>query len=710
MQYELNVLDYWLIVKKRKYLILLTIVLVVGFSFALSQLLKATPMYEASARVKFERATTMSDMFLQSFSYYGFNDGNTQPEVIRSYAVIEEAAKRLGLVPDNATEEERKRKDYINTISNLRNQVVATPDQESSIIKISVTQDDPDEVARVANAVAESYRANNIMTRNGAVMASRTFVEKQLSELNDKLDDAEDNLRQFKEQEGQVFLNEEARMALQSFTQLELDYNKVTRLKQETARQVQALKKVELSAPGANRIFTETSDSLLASLNKNLVNLLQERTTLLIDYTEEHPQVVLIDRKVRNIKLEMLRVLVSKLKSFTSQENVLKNQIEAYRTRYLNFPRSAIQLSRLEREVEVNAELLAKLKVKYQELQIKSAERIEEVTIITPAVAPDGPINVQSIHTNLLVGALMGLFLGVVMAFTRESFDTSIGTIEGVEEFLKVPVLGVVPQFDDKQLRDAAMKSLPENTSKEVVGLFSKLPSLVDPTSVLAENLRSLRTNIRFARIDQSIKTIVFTSAGLGEGKSTTVINLAITLAQEGQKVLLVDADLRKPTVHKRLGLNRGPGLAEALTGAKKWDASVQGITDLLLGKMGIDQVMSLPNLDGLHVLTSGATPSNPGEVLNLEKLSGLIPEMQQEYDIVLFDTPPILPVTDAVTISSRTDGTILVYQVGRIGRSALRRVKFLLDHAQSTVLGVVLTNVRAEVSPEYGYSSYVYK
>jgi capsular exopolysaccharide synthesis family protein len=406
----------------------------------------------------------------------------------------------------------------------------------------------------------------------------------------------------------------------------------------------------------------------------------------------------------------MLLELRAKLKTMQDREAALMDQRDRYRSRYLQFPRAAIQMSRLEREVKVNADLLATLKGKYQELQIKSAERIEEVTIVAPAIMPSLPINAPNTELNLMVGSLMGVFLGFVLAFARESFDTSIGTIEGIEEFLKVPVLGVIPQFDGKEMEEAARAALPAHVSASTVENFSKLICLVDPKSVLSESLRSLRTNIQFASMDGKVKSILFTSAGLGEGKSTCVTNLAITLAQEGQRVLLVDADLRKPIVHQRLGLERAPGLSDALVGSVPWRSHVRSATDLMLGPMGADRVMKTPGLDNLHILTSGSEVGNPNEYLNMNKIKTLVSEMNEEYDLVLFDTPPILPVTDAVAFSSRVDGTILVYQVGRIGRNALKRAKFLLDHAQANVMGIVLTNMKSEVTPDYGVYRYEYR
>lgn len=710
-QYELNVIDYWLILKKRKYLILLSAALVVLFTFLFSEFLKPVPIYEAVARVKFERSSTVAQQLLETLSYTNANDLGTQTEFIRSFPVMERVAVDLGRVAPNMSEEEKRSAAYLNIIYNLGQEIKAQREGDTNIIRISAMSTVPDQAEQMANSTATAYRVENIATRNRLVTESRRFVEEQLANLEEQLDDSEESLRAFKEREGQVFLSDEARAALETFTKLEDQYNEVMRKRAEGERQIAVLRRSDaVIGNQTGRIFTEEQNALLTILNQRLLDLIQERDTLLINYTKDHPQVLEQQKKIDNVKAEMIQELKSKVITLSDREDALQNQRDHYRKRYLGYPKAAIQMSRLEREVKVNTDLLATLKAKHQELLIKGAERIEEVTIIAPAMTPTAPINASNATLNLMIGSLMGCFLGIVLAFARESFDTSIGTIEGVEEFLKVPVLGIIPQFDHKDLVDMAKAALPPQTSPSVVESLSRLICLIDPKSVLSESLRSLRTNIQFASMDRRVKSIIFTSAGLGEGKSTCVINLAITMAQEGMRVLLVDADLRKPIVHQRLGLERAPGLVDALVGTTSWRSYVRSATDLMLGTVGVDRVMNTPGLDNLHVLTSGSESGNPNEFLNLNKIKALTSEMQEEYDIVLIDTPPILPVTDAVAFSSRVDGTILVYQVGRIGRNALKRAKFLLDHAQANVLGVVLTNVKSEVTPEYGLYRYEYR
>ena len=477
------------------------------------------------------------------------------------------------------------RSSYLNTVYNLGQEIKTQREGDTNIIRITATSDQPEMAEKTANSVANAYRLENIMTRNRLVMESRRFVEEQLAGLEKQLNDAEEALRGFREREGQVFLTDEARAALETFTKLEEQLNEVMRKRAEGERQIAVLNRTEaVLGNQTGRIFTEEQSALLTILNQRLLDLIQERNTLEINYTADHPQVQEQQKKIDNVRAEMVLELRAKLKTMQGREATLLDQRDRYRNRYLQFPRAAIQMSRLEREVKVNADLLATLKGKHQELQIKSAEQIEEVTIVAPAIAPSAPMNAPATEMNLMVGALMGVFLGIVLAFARESFDTSIGTIEGVEEFLKVPVLGVIPQFDVKEMEEAARAALPAHTSAATIENFSKLICLIDPKSPLSESLRSLRTNIQFASMDRKVKSILFTSAGLGEGKSTCVTNLAITLAQEGQRVLLVDADLRRPIVHQRLGLERVPGLADALVGSTSWRSHVRSATDLMLG------------------------------------------------------------------------------------------------------------------------------
>jgi capsular exopolysaccharide synthesis family protein len=228
------------------------------------------------------------------------------------------------------------------------------------------------------------------------------------------------------------------------------------------------------------------------------------------------------------------------------------------------------------------------------------------------------------------------------------------------------------------------------------------LVSLLNPRSTVAEAYRSLRTNVEFLSLEKNAKVMCMTSASLMEGKTTTAVNLAISVAQMGKKTLLVEADLRKPFLHHAFGIPRDPGLTEVIVGNKDWRECLRTATDLMLGPLGVDTLMNTPNIDKLYLLTSGTPPPNPAEFLNSQRMNELIAAFREEFDVVIFDCPPILPVTDAAILASKTDGTMIVYRVGKIARSALRRAKILLENVRGRVLGVVLTGLKAEISSDY--------
>jgi succinoglycan biosynthesis transport protein ExoP len=709
-QYDLNLLDYWLILRKRKWIVVFTVLLVAGFTFIATELFSGKPLYEASARVKFDRATSLSGLMteLLSVSTEG-NPMTTQVEVVQSVPVLLRVAKKLGIIATEVeSNEARTSPDVLAKVYELKGHVAVAQEGGTNILKIAVTAAEPEFAARLANAIAEGYREENIASRNRQVNDAKLFVQDQLKAVEEALRTSEKALLAFREQEGRVFLTEEARQALDNYSRLQAELAKLTQVKREASDQLRLLKANEaLPGSGTGRVFTDDVQALMARLNQKLVDLNTDRAALLINYTPKHPQVVELNAKILSVKQEMIRELEGKVRTMSERENGVKDLIGRFKERYITLPKAALELASLEREVKVNGDLYANLKQKHQEFLIRGAERIEEVSIIEPAVTPGSPKNAPQAPLNLMLSSLIGVLLGFVLAFVRESMDTSIGTIEGVEEFLKVPVLGVMPQADRTEIEKTIRKVFPEPLDAETVELLWRLSPLFDLKGVVAEGYRSLKVNLQFACSERTVKSLAFASAGLGEGKTTTVINLAITIAQDGRRVLVVDADLRKPAVHSRLGLKREPGLSEVLVGNAQWQDVVQTAPDLMLGKLGFDQILSAPGVDNLSIITSGHVPPNPSEFFNTQRLVDLIAACEETYDLVIFDSPPILPVADAVLIGPKVDGVVLVYQVGKIGRTPLLRAKTLLENAQAHIVGVVLSNVSAEFSPDYHQYQY---
>ncbi|HEV8614935.1 MAG TPA: polysaccharide biosynthesis tyrosine autokinase, partial [Methylomirabilota bacterium] len=334
-------------------------------------------------------------------------------------------------------------------------------------------------------------------------------------------------------------------------------------------------------------------------------------------------------------------------------------------------------------------------------------EAVEEVAIVRPAAEPDVPAGGEKFST-VVVGGLLGLMLGLVFAFVQETLDTSIGTIEDVEGYLEVPVLGVVPHIDARETTQRLVERRPElrQMDPEALRNHALLITHFDPKSPVAEAYRTLRTNLQFARLERQGKLLVVTSPTLQEGKTTTIVNLALTMAQNGQRTLLVGANLRRPSIYRFFGIEREPGLSDILVGNAQWRDCVRGVADILMGRFEMEDIMASPGLDNLHIIEAGPIPANPSELLSTPAMAAFLKAVSAEYDIVLIDTPPVLPVTDSAIVAGQVDGVLLVYQAGKVGRLVLKRAKAHLESARAKVWGVVLNDLQTEVSG-YTYTHY---
>lgn len=638
-QYDLNLRDYWRILRRRKGVVVVVALAFGAMAYVFAEVQKPQPIFQATAVVKFERTTTLVGLLVESISLSSGDNLSTQAAVVRSFPVLERATKTLRLIPADLDSDAIKRNPrYVQLVSDLRAQVAAAPEENTTLINITVTSPDGAQAARIANAVAQAYREENVLTRNRQIREARRFIEEQLSEVSGRLQQAEDGIRALKERRGFVSLAEETTTSLARLTSLENEFERVRQVQQETANQIQALQEPQVVAGSVPpRIFTDAGDPTIAKLNSSLLDLTVERENLLATLTPEHPQIRELNARIATTRENLVRELRLKIQTFQGRAADLQRQIQQIRQEQRGLPDVARQYAQLQRDVTINENLLSQLRSKLQEVQIKEKEQVEEVTLVRPAIEPSVPTNLPQTSGKAVVGLLIGLTIGLVLAFVLESLDTSIGTIQDVESYLEVPVVGLIPNIDPT--KDPSLA--PPEGEEEDSALGKMRPFLIcllSPKSTIAEAYRSLRTNVEFQSLEKNVKTLCMTSASLMEGKTTTAINLAVTAAQMGKKVLLVEADLRRPLVHHAFGIPRDPGLAEVIVGNKNWRECVRTVTDLMLGPLGLEKLMASPNIDKLYILTSGTPPPNPTEFLNSQRMTDLIAAFRQEFDIVIFD------------------------------------------------------------------------
>lgn len=426
----------------------------------------------------------------------------------------------------------------------------------------------------------------------------------------------------------------------------------------------------------------EVPSGIALPLQGKLMELESKRQSLLQIYTERHPDVKKIDEEIAQVK-EQLRAL----------------------------PQKELEYSRLQRDVEINASLYRSLKDKLEGARIAEAEKVEDVSQIDHAVPPERPIRPNK-KASYLMGGMIGLILGLAAASILEQLDTSIGTIEDVESFIGLPVLGVIPYLKTK---DEKKKSLIQRIwPGEIKGrdkasrLRNQLIIHYSTSSPVAEAYKILRTNIQTEIFKEKIqgKILLLTSSAPEEGKSITASNLAIAMAQGGLRTLLLDADMRRPSIHNIFGIqeHRESGLSDALRGSLDYKDAVRTVTDMLIGKIAFDELLKTPGIDNLNIITSGSLPTTPSELLSSAEMANLLDNLKATFDIILIDTPPVLAVADATILAPKTDAVILVYRVGKTSRSVLSRAKTQITEIGGQVKGVVLNNISPEIEMRYGY------
>ncbi|RLD18338.1 MAG: hypothetical protein DRI36_01645 [Caldiserica bacterium] len=600
-EYELNLYDYWRILRRRKWTIILAVLLTEALTVFYTS--KVTPIYEASCSVEIERRFTQTGFLQEFFTWYPGDIMSTEARIIKSRPVIEEVVKKLGLAGKNPKPEEIDRK-----VSEIISRVSVKREANSNVLNIKVASTDPKEAAVIANTIAEVYVIKSVERKTERDRELRKFIEEQLKFAKAKLEDSEEAIRLF-EQTGKI-------------------------------------------------------TGVRSNLKQQLASLKLELSELLHKFTENHPRVKAVKRRIKDV--ESLLAAVSK---------------------------EDLAYMRLKRELDLNLQLYTLLSKKYKDALIAEADKAPNVHVINPATPPSRPVRPNK-KMNYMMGFILGIFLGIIGAIVRENLDTSIGTIEEVEEYLQVPVLAVIPRIGEKE------KS---KDIKEKLIIFS------DPKSPIAESFRTLFTNIELSDIEATSKTVLFTSTSLKEGKSLVVSNTSLAAAQMGKKVLLVESDLRKPVIHRIFGVPKEPGLTNYLLGNVNFDEIIRGTTDILLGAIDPALIAKTWGIENFSLITSGPLPPNPSELFNSKIFFEFLERVKERFDVIMFDSAPVLPVADASILSPKLDGVVIVYKVGVTARGALRRAKIQIEQAKGKVLGIVLNDIRAAELMDTGYYYYYY-
>ncbi|UCH19964.1 MAG: hypothetical protein JSU83_15510, partial [Deltaproteobacteria bacterium] len=412
-QYDVDLRDYWRVIKKRKAIIILMVFLVGLCSYGFAKLKEPEPRFKASSAIKIESPTSLASVLMGGFWEQGENI-ITQAYIITSFPVLEHTAKILGWLPRNLSQEQiRKSDQHLSVIKRLKSLISAEQEAGTNIINIQVISPNSKESALVANTVAKAYCEYHIQEKNRKTVETKAFIEKQLHLTSRNLKRAEQELQAFKEGYALISIDEQTTNLLKRLNNVELEYERVKSERRQVGSQFRTLGKMTIGSSEnfVEALFSADNNSPIFELKEKLSELLLKRGTLLIHLTEKHPQVIEIENQIRAVITEAQKELGAQLGALRTREAGLLLKLNQLKKENQKIPEKALHLARLQREVDLQATLYSQLKTKHQETLIQESGQVEEVSIVRPAVVPNSPFNMPSKFMIVATGIVMGLIL-----------------------------------------------------------------------------------------------------------------------------------------------------------------------------------------------------------------------------------------------------------------------------------------------------------
>ncbi len=731
-EFDLNLRDIFRIFRRRKWVIVLSPIAVATLSYLLST--QPDPEYQAEALLKVSRvATSMNALLIEAMTWYQGDNIATQSEIITSQKIRIRTAVCLaenhpefeplrssdGEQADYAELEERVRREP-ELLALVEEIDVATEQKgDSDVVGIQASAGSAMLAVDIVNCTAEEFVKYNAAEKNSQIREAVRFIRERIQEVEGELVVSERRLREFKtDNVGVLGLSMDDTAGVQ---------DRFSRLVREIATlergigQLQKIKNVDQYF-AFSPALTEIQDPLIGQLEVQLLQqvnqvndlkgerhrLLRYRTDKANDVQQNIVQTEELERRVE----ETISSLIRRYEAIRDQLAEEHQSLVEYQDKVSGAPELATQLESLERQVALKSDALDLFQRRLQDAEIQNAGEVREISIVESA-AEASLLPQQSRTLKAMVGLLIGLILGGIFSVVLESLDTSIGTIEDVEKYVQLPVLGVIPHMDREKIQQSILtEEMGSDVTSRELDRMAVLCTHFTPKEPVSESFRTMRAHLEVLFKNNNWKTLLMTSSVLQEGKTSTATNLAVVFAQSGQKTILIDADLRRPQVNQVFGLSRGPGLTEVLLGVTDLEEATRSINDLILGNFGLKNSHMTPGLEYLSVMTSGRKVDNPAELLSFERFTEMLSTIRDQYDVIIVDAAPVLPVADASQLAPAMDATLLGYQIGRAGREVVSRSKARLSGVGGNVVGLVMNDIEAEIqyTRDYEYYSYGYK
>jgi capsular exopolysaccharide synthesis family protein len=733
--------DVWRIIRKRKWLIA-SLTLVVTTLVAV-QMYRTQSIYQASTLVEVEKAapsaTKTGDIIVQDND---LDSLKTKMLMVKSQPLLEDVVKKLrldqnrkfshkdddkpvlqavremlgrarGTQPANDTGDSSADQDALlsaagtdptdmdpkttETLAGMLDQAL-TVDlvRDTRAIKISYIHSDPVLAAAITNQVGKSFIDLSFKNQTSQFTNTSDWLDRSTRELKAKVEKAEQELADYTREHHIFSTDGKETLTTEKLSRL---HDQLTRA--QTDRLLKQSLFEELKAGRIADLPETYLDAQQSALRTKLANLQTQAAELSVKYGPKNPKLIEVNQQIALTQQQIdagMQALEEKLKGeyqrSVADEKSLGAALDEAKFAAERENQDAIQFSILKQEVETAKSMYTDFLQKTNQANLQVAEQHPSMHIIQPALVPKTPVGPKR-TANTLIALVLSLGAGIGLVFFLEYLDNTIKSVEDVSRYMQLPALGVIPAIASNPPRQLLGKKKPAGSltgakANTIPGtaIASRLQN-VEGHSSAAEAYRALRTSVLLSAAGSPPKTLLVTSGQPGEGKTTTVVNTAMSLAQLGAEVLIIDADLRKPSVHKVFGLD-----------------PTQGLSTYLSRNANLDSLIQKPALPHLSVMTSGPIPPNPAELISSEKMKAMLRMLSERYDHILIDSPPLINVTDPVILSTEVDGVVLVVSWGKSTRDIARRVRSELTSVGAKIFGVVLNNVNFR---HEGYDDYYY-
>jgi polysaccharide biosynthesis transport protein len=572
--------------------------------------------------------------------------------------------------------------------------------KETRLIDIKYSHTDPQVASKVVNAIAETYVFSNLEKKTETNSTTGGFLQKRIAELQQQIRTGEERLVNYARNNQIISLDPNQNTVVERLAGLNRQL-----LEAESERKSAEAAYNAAKAPGAATALADADAKQANEIESKLVDLRQKRALLLVDATEEAPEVKEVDQQIDELDKQrkdllnrksatLLTNLNTRYQQAVAREQALRKSFDEQRAQTLSQNEAAINYRIIQQEIETNRTLLNGLLQGAKENDVVLAGKPNNISIVDYALAPDSPVGPNRGRT-IVLAFFLSIGLGLGVALFLEYLDDTVHSTEEVERVLHLPALAVIPTVGASARRPvlSGVTALQKQNGNGNGAGHSELLMNLDGRSPLAEAYRHLRTSVLLSTAGRTPRSLLVTSSLPGEGKTTTAVNTAISLAQTGASVVIIDADMRRPRLQNIFNVDMQAGLSSVLSS----DASE---ADMLA-------IVETDEASGLDVMSSGPIPPNPAELLGSDQMRRLMTALQARYTHVIVDSPPISSFTDGVLISTMVDGVLLVVHGGKSSRHIVRRSKQLLNDVGAKVLGVVLNNINLRSHDYYYYQSY---